>query len=39
MADAKKKINLLDVVSFRSENIIVEKGSDATIISALSWFK
>lgn len=39
MADAKKKINLLDVVSFRSENIIVEEGSDATIISALSWFK
>ena len=30
MADVKEKINLLDVIPFRSENITAEKGSDGT---------
>ena len=32
MADAKEKINLLDVIPFRSENITAEKGSDLSLI-------
>ena len=31
MADVKEKINLLDVIPFRSENITAEKGSDGTV--------
>lgn len=34
MADAKEKINLLDVIPFRSENITAEKGSDGTVTIA-----
>lgn len=31
MADVKEKINLLDVIPFRSENITAEKGSDGPL--------
>ena len=34
MADVKEKINLLDVIPFRSENITAEKGSDGTVTIA-----
>lgn len=39
MADAKEKINLLDVIPFRSENITAEKGSDGTVTIAFPRFK
>lgn len=34
MVDVKEKINLLDVIPFRSENITAEKGSDGTVTIA-----
>ena len=39
MADVKEKINLLDVIPFRSENITAEKGSDGTVTIAFPRFK
>ena len=36
---AKEKINLLDVIPFRSANIITEKESDGTIVIAFPRFK
>lgn len=35
----KEKINLLDVVPFRSEHVITEKESDGTIVIAFPRFK